>query len=453
MGKIGQFFGGLLAAFSGLILAGPVIAADPGDHAPNRYIVVFHDLESKTARAERITRHGGRVGYVYSTLKAASAQLPNGRAVAQLAADPNVAQVIPDRVMEAFARKGGTPPPPPSGQVVPAGVTRIGARETGYTGIGVGVAIMDSGLDYNHPDLGGIAPAFFTAHSSCQDDNSHGTHVGGIVAARDNTIDVVGVAPDAVLYCVKVLDAQGSALDSEVMAGFDWIAAYMQAYDPNTATGPRIRVVNVSLGRSGNLDDNPALRLAVQSVTDLGISVVAAAGNSPYAEVSSQIPAGYPEVIAVASTTAQGGKNACRWFSGTIGADSASYFTTDGRLDPSTGIGVTVSAPGATKEDIAKNCFIQTEGILSLRLGGGTVASSGTSMAAPHVVGVIAQAWEKADALGIALTLDGVKNLIRSTAARLGVAPLDSPSGAYSYDGEREGIVSATGVVNAFPAP
>ena len=121
-------------------------------------------------------------------------------------------------------------------------------------GAGVGVAILDTGVDLAHQDLAGAVDAFSAFGSSCQDDAGHGTHVAGIVGARDNGIDVVGVAPAAKLFCVKVLDQSGSGSDATVMAGLDWVLS------THASVTPSIRVINMSLGRPGTVDDNPAMR-------------------------------------------------------------------------------------------------------------------------------------------------------------------------------------------------
>src|SRR5262249_38445292 len=177
-------------------------------------------------------------------------------------------------------------------------------------GAGVGVAVVDTGLDFNHQDLA-LAPeiqgvnSFNAFGGSCQDFHGHGTHVGGIIAARNNDIDVGGVAPNATLYFVNsfqpdpVEGATGS--DEDLIAGLNWIAQ-----NANAVT-PRIRVVNMSLGRPKTPDDdnpNHPVHLAVKALYDMGISIVVAAGNDPAVEVTQQVPAGDPGGIAVGRTTA-----------------------------------------------------------------------------------------------------------------------------------------------------
>ena len=109
---------------------------------------------------------------------------------------------------------------------------------------------------------------------------------------------------------------------------------------------------HISLGRPGSLDDNPSLSTLVFQLYNADVAVVVAAGNDPFSEVSEQVPATYPEVIAVASTTAKSGSNKCKRVNFVVEADTASYFTTDGKFDAGTGIGVNVSAPGEKLENI-----------------------------------------------------------------------------------------------------
>jgi subtilisin len=246
--------------------------------------------------------------------------------------------------------------------------------------------------------------------------------VAGTVAARLNATGVIGVAPAAQLYCVKVLDANGNGSDATVMAGLEWVL------DANVT--PAVKVVNMSLGRVGSVEDNPLLHDLIADLDAVGISVVVAAGNDPSLEVGQQIPAAYPEVISVASTTARTGSNQCRFLASPIAADTASYFTTDGAA-------VTISAPGEEQEDVSRGCLIRSVGILSTRLGGGTTRMSGTSMAAPHVAGVVARYFQAG------ATAAAIRTYLQGDAARKGTAPLNSPTSGYTFDGEREGIAQS----------
>lgn len=408
-------------------------------------IALFTEGTSAGDRANIVRGAGAVLRFNYNLVNAAAVTVPDEVALSALLDDPNIGALIPDRPVHAIVKPdnpgGGKPGSGGSSQVVPEGVQRIGAVGLSVTGSGVGVAIVDTGLDFVHADLA-VGNACYTAFENCQDDHGHGTHVGGIVAALNNVIDVVGVAPSATLYAVKVLDRNGSGSDSTVMAGLDWVGTNANS------VSPPIRVVNMSLGRPGTLGDDTALRALIQALKTLGISVVVAAGNDPGKEVSQMVPATYPEVMAIASTTALDGTNKCLFFSGFIAADTASYFTTDGAFNTTTRIGVTISAPGAKQENISRGCLAQSVGILSLKLGGGTTRMSGTSMAAPHVAGVVALMVQAA---GGTLDPESARTTIRATADRIGVAPLDSPTSGYTFDGEREGIVSACGALGTCP--
>jgi subtilisin len=391
------------------------------------YIVQFREGTSAEARAAVVRGAGAALGVNFGRVNAAAVKVPNANALTALVNNPFVRAVVPNRPVFAYQNGKGKPGGAGGGttQVVPAGVARVGRPTSGSNGLGVGIAVLDTGVDLVHPDLAGTVDAFnaFGAQS-CQDDEGHGTHVAGIIAARDNTADVIGVAPQATIYCVKVLDSAGSGSDANVMSGLEWVL------NNHASFVPAIKVVNMSLGRPGAVDDNPAMHDLITALEGAGLMVVVAAGNDPTADVSSQIPAAYPEVIAVASTTALAGTNQCRFLSTPIAADTASYFTTDGA-------GVIVSAPGEEQENVSRGCFISSVGILSTRLGGGTTRMSGTSMASPHVAGVAARYYQAG------FQASDIRQFLQLDADRVGNAPLDSPSSQYTVDGEREGIVQA----------
>ena len=424
----------------------PDPATNPIDvRTPCLAIVSFDSLVSRDDRAVIVRGSGAALRFNFSIVDAAAVLVPNQAAYWALAGDPDVAAFTPDRRIEAFG-KGKSCTPWPSckeaveepvdvgggNQPLPSGVARIDAASVwdnlNVTGSGVGVAILDTGLDMGHADLAANVSSncFDAFEGNCSDGNGHGTHVGGIVAAVDDEFDVVGVAPGATLYSVRVLDETGSGSDSTVIAGLGWVLANANVID----------VVNMSLGRPGSLGDNSALRAAINNVVLAGITVVVAAGNDPSSEISGQVPATYPEVMAVASTTAEGGNNKCRSYSGFVAADTASYFTTDGA-------GVAISAPGAQKENISRRCSAQAVGILSLQAGGGTTRMYGTSMATPHVAGVVALMLQA----NPALWPDQVRCIIAANADGIGSSPIDSPTSGYSDDGSLEGIVDAYAAV------
>ena len=421
-----------LCSGTALVLAlMPAAAATVYAQDAQEFIVQFREGTPAATRRAAAANAGAAVRIVYNGVAAASVRVPNEQALSGLRGNPDVMSIVPNRAMSvhqsAKGKPGGSGGGTASTQVMPAGVTRVGVPVASSSdGAGIGVAILDTGVDLAHQDLGGTLNAFSAFGPSCQDDAGHGTHVAGIVGARNNTVDVVGVAPAATLFCVKVLDQAGNGSDETVMAGLDWVLR------SHASVTPKIRVINMSLGRPGTVDDNPALRDLIAALDTAGVLVVVSAGNDASTDVAEQIPAAYSQVVSVASTTATSGTNQCRQLASPIAADTASYFTTDGT-------NVTVSAPGEDKEDVSRGCFINSVGILSTRLGGGMTRMSGTSMAAPHVAGIAARLFQQHP-------LDKPADLrirIAVEAARQGIAPLNSPTNVYTFDGVREGVAVA----------
>jgi len=373
--------------------AGASSAAAQGN---NDVIVSFNPGTPQGRKAAAAARHGAGVRFNYNIINAMAVTLPNENARRGLAQESDVQSVTPDYPVFATqsanagnkGKPGGGSGGGSSPEVVPEGVKRVGEAKDDLAGAGIGVAILDTGIDLSHADLAGRIGSSFNAIStrrSCQDDNGHGTHVAGTVAAvRGNNIDVVGVAPGSKLFCVKVLNAQGSGSWSTIIAGLQWIANY-NAGNPSI----KIRVVNMSLSGPGTDSESP-LRNAIEALHNTGVVTVVAAGNDPNLNVAEQVPAAYARsglVITVASTTAKDGTGALGCGGVVVAKDTASYFT-------SSGVDVTISAPGDDDEPITQigsSCYITSNGILSLKLGGGTTRMSGTSMATPHVSGIVAR--------------------------------------------------------------
>jgi type VII secretion-associated serine protease mycosin len=225
------------------------------------------------------------------------------------------------------------------------GLDTLGAESAWRVATGGGqvIAVIDSGVKPDHPDLlGHVSPGI--------DPLGHGTHVAGIIAATaGNGVGVAGLAPEATILPVRVLDSTGSGASSDVARGIIWAADH-------GAT-----VINLSLGSDVDRADNPAdptMRTAVQYAVGKGIPVAAAAGNERLDGNAASYPAAYPEVVAVAATDRRGSPG---WFS-----------TTGGYVD--------VAAPGVD--------------ILST-VPTGYQSQEGTSMATPFVAATLALLRER----------------------------------------------------------
>ncbi|MGC9468006.1 MAG: S8 family serine peptidase [Anaerolineae bacterium] len=346
---------------------GPVMAADP-TAAP--YIIVFKDTTSPVAEAHGLARaYGLQPGFIYQhALKGMSAVVPAGR-LAALQRDPRVAYVVED--MERSI----------SAQTVPTGISRIFADTNGGIDIDgsddyrvdVDVAVIDTGIDLDHPDLNVVSSTTCLISSgtgapwnrtySCgaggDDDHYHGTHVAGTIAALDNDFGVVGVAPGARLWAVKVCDASGSCPSSAIVAGIDHV----------TANASSIEVANMSLGGEGF---SQAEYDAIQGAVAAGVAFAVAAGNEDD-DANNYSPGGFDNVLSVSALAdfdgEPGGLGSPTCF--TDQDDTLAYFSNWGSA-------VDIAAPGA--------CILST---FPLEEGEyGTI--SGTSMASPHAAGALA---------------------------------------------------------------
>jgi subtilisin len=291
---------------------------------------------------------GARVPRIFdSVIHGFTAIVPNKQVIDVLAKDPRVAYIEQDQRVQAF-------------QTLPTGINRVDADLSparsgdGSGSVNVDIAIIDTGIDLSHPDLNVyVQKTFVSGTSSANDDNGHGTHVAGIAAAKDNGYGVVGVAPGARLWAIKVLDSTGSGFISNIISGIDYIAKYSSLVD----------VANLSFGcecKSSALDN------AINNAVGKGITFVVAAGNS-HKDAFTFSPANNPNVIAVSAIADSDGKCGGRGPSTSYGRDdSFASFSNYGST-------VDMAAPGVS--------------ILSTYKGKSYASMTGTSMSASHVTG------------------------------------------------------------------
>lgn len=249
-------------------------------------------------------------------------------------------------------------------QTLPTGVNRAdGDLSSTRSGDGTGavsnvdIAIIDTGIDLRHTDLSVYKQKTFVRGTrSADDDNGHGTHVAGIAAAKDNGYGVVGMAPGARLWAVKVLDKSGSGSISTVIAGIDYV----------TQNAGEIDVANMSLGCECT---SSSLNTAISNSVAAGVTYVVAAGNNGK-DASTFSPANHPSAISVSAIVDTDGK--CG------GAGPSTVYGADDTLASFSNFGpvVDMAAPGVN--------------ILSTYKGGTYATMSGASMASPHVAGAAA---------------------------------------------------------------
>jgi len=332
-----------------------------------RLLIGFHQHRSfvqEQAVVKDLGRWGGMLGKRFHLVPIITAHVPR-RAIAALQQMPGVAFVEEDGLVYAIE------------ETLPWGVDRIDAEvvHANNKGSGVKIGIIDSGIDLDHPDLqvyGDVT--FVSGTSSGDDDYGHGTHVAGTAAALDNDTGVIGVAPQAELYAVKVLNYSGSGYWSDVIEGIQW------------AVDNGMQVINMSLGASSS---SYGLEDACDAAEAAGVVVVAAAGNSGNSWGFGDrvlYPARYGSVIAVAATDS---------------TDARAYFS-------STGPDVELAAPGYS--------------VYSTSPGGTYSVKNGTSMASPHVAGLAALVIKSgiSDDNGNGRVNDEVRTQLQQTAIDLG---------------------------------
>ena len=356
----------LVAALATLASARSLASSPGQERAPGRYVVVLHDqADADRVANEHARAHQAEVGHVYRhALRGYSARMSE-RAAAQVAQDPRVQWVEPDKQFHIAA------------QPLPTGINRIDAELSPTARINgldervdVDVAVIDTGIDLDHSDLNvyraGAKSCSLLGLQSADDDHGHGTHVAGTIGALDNARGVVGVAPGARVWPVKVLNSVGIGFTSDIVCGIDYV----------TSKSGSIEVANMSLGGSGSDDLNcgnsnrDSMHRAICRSVAAGITYAVAAGNN-HADSKDFVPAAYDEVITVSALAdfnglaGGGAQSTCRADADDTFADFSNY-----------GRDVDVIAPGVC--------------INSTWSGGGYNTASGTSMAAPHVAGAAA---------------------------------------------------------------
>jgi subtilisin family serine protease len=351
--------------FCRLILVGFSFATAGFVHAapkqiPGKYIVTLAPGAGVEAVA---ARHGAAVDAVYMAALHGFAGTVAEARLRALQNDPEVIAVEPDVEVQAFPHQvtlagGDTPMLTVNGETIPTGVARTGVNPRVDVSA-VSVAVIDTGISLTHPDLnvaGGVS--YIKGNKNGNDDNGHGSHVAGTIGARINGSGVQGVAPNARLFAVKVLDRFGSGSLSAVISGIDWVRA--------NAASQGIKVANMSLGFQGT---SAALTTALNNSVAAGVTYVVAAGNSA-ADAQYFSPANHPAVITVSAIADSDGQCGGGGAATGYGADDtfASFSNWGTPID--------IAAPGVN--------------ILSTYKDGGYATMSGTSMASPHTAGAAA---------------------------------------------------------------
>ncbi len=323
------------------ILCGIALAAD------RDVIIGYHKSSGTTEKELVVQSHSGKVKKEFHLINAVSARIPEDK-IEEMKKDLRVTYVVNDSIFRMTDEYSSS-----------WGVQYIGSETVhnqNINGTGVKIAVLDTGIDYNHPDLNGNYKGgydFVNNDPDPWDDNClsffkicHGTHVSGIIGAQHNGIGVVGVAPGSSLYAVKVLDGGGFGDASLVISGIEW------------AKNNGMNIISMSLESTEN---NTAVLDAVNAAYDSGVLLVAAGGNTGGRPVL--YPAAYDSVIAVTAIDQNGQK--------------ASFSPIDQKIE--------VAAPGVR---INSTVCIVADSSHCLQDGYGFL--SGTSMAAPHVTGVAA---------------------------------------------------------------
>ncbi|SFJ78788.1 S8 family serine peptidase [Thermoflavimicrobium dichotomicum] len=326
--------------------------------------------------------------HVYKNIPAMSAKLTKSQ-IEKLASNSDVVQVEYDEPVKALSQTANTWYGTAKARQ-DFGVT--GDRDgnpTTYSKNDITIAIIDTGIDASHVDLDGGKVIgwkdFVNNQTTPYDDQGHGTHVASIAAGSgDGNSAYKGVAPEAALVGIKVLDRNGSGSMSTVTAGIDWAISNKDTYG--------IRVINLSLGTSGSSDGSDSTSQAVNRANDAGIVVAVAAGNAGPGTKTIGSPGAAEKALTVGAMADPGEKGF------NLASFSSRGTTADGRIKPD------IAAPGYNITAAKANST------------NGYVTYSGTSMATPFTAGTAALILDA----NPNLTPDQVKSTLTSTATDFG---------------------------------
>ena len=362
-----------------------------------RKIVVFDKKFTNYIEQDKlITKSGGIKIKNLDLINAKVIQLPNKAAEKVLYSQAGIKRIDDDIIIKASKKPENQKKEidkTQQKQVLPWGVNRIDADIAwkNTKGDSIKVAIIDTGIDLSHPDLKANINGAYNAinhKKSANDNNGHGSHVAGIIAAADNKIGIIGVAPKAELYAIKALNHRGNGHLSDIIEGLEW------------AINNSVQVINMSLGTE---TDVISFQEAIKKARDAGIIQVASAGNN---SGTVKYPAAYPEVIAVSATDQ---------------VDILAPWSSRGKE-------IDLAAPGVN--------------ILSTYKKGTYETTQGTSAAAAHVTGTVALLlttpvgsydsnadgeWNPAE----------VEHKLKTTAEDLGIVGLEYIHGAGLIDAEK----------------
>lgn len=324
-----------------------------------RYIIKYKNMEKGK---QDLKKRNKKVGKTFKNVPYVTTEL-SATEYEELRKDKNIEFIEKDHPIEVL-----TQPELSNQDLYTENIKKVGALEAhseGVQGDDIKVAVLDTGIDQESPELqtaGGVS--FVPEEPDYDDQNGHGTAVAGIIAAVKDSKGLVGIAPDVDLYAVKVLNTEGSGTYSQVIQGIDWAIEH------------NMNILSMSLGGQS---DSLALKQAVSTAASQGLLIVAAAGNSG-GQDTLLYPARYPEVLSVGAIN---------------GANQRASF----------------SSAGSELDLVAPGVNIRTTG-----LNGEEAAHSGTSMAAPHVTGAAAALWSSDSAL----SSQALKQKLLDTAVPLG---------------------------------